>query len=200
MSSSGSNLLLPPWHVAARRDAAVAAAAANGTPSSPPDAGDFDIPGAVFPIDGDGNRVGAALWVERSQALDIPDYVWQRIPEPTGWRLLVQEYAPPEVSRGGVIIADVSRDWHNAGNFIGRVLAMGPTCYRHPKFQIIDHAGDRVQQEEWCMPGEWVTFSQYTGTPRKIMHDGVEWRFRTVFDENIEGIVPTPAGLTVYVR
>lgn len=190
-----SNLLLPPRHARAQALRAVAAA----TPYAAPPADSFSIPGAVLPIDEDGNRIGRATWVARADAMDIPDYVWHRIPEPSGWRVLVQEYAPPKETRGGIIMPDESLDWHSAGNYIGRVLALGPACYQHPKFQVV--AGDgRALQDPWCAVGEWVTFAHYSGTPRKIMCDGEEWRFRFIFDESIEGRAPTPDGLKVYAE
>jgi len=159
---------------------------------------DDSIPGAVMPVDGDGNRTGFATWVKRADAPDIPDYVWCRIPEPTGWRMVVQEYAPPKVSKGGVHFADSSQDWHKTGNFLGRVLAMAPVCYRHPKFLVIDDQGMKLLPGPWCAVGEWVVFQHYAGTARRIEHEGVEWRFRYVHDDAIEATAPTPDGLKVY--
>lgn len=159
---------------------------------------DFWVAGAESPVDAAGDRIGAAEWLSRADALDIPDFVWVRIPEPSGWRIVVQEWAPPKKSRGGIIFADDSGDYHRAANFIGRVLAVGPTCYRHPKFTVINADGERHLQAPWCKPGQWITFSQYTGTPRTIKHEGTEWRFRFIFDENVEGWAPTPHGMKVY--
>lgn len=188
-----NSLLLPPRHALARARAEAVKAATQT------DRGGFDIPGATFPVDSGGERFGWAQWVSRAEALDIPDYVWCRIPEPAGWRIMVQEYAPPKVTKGGVIIADQSADWHNSGNYIGRVLAMGPSCYQHQKFQIIDEDGRKVLQAPWCQVGQWVTFARYSGTPRKIDHGREEWLFRSLVDEHIIEIAPTPDGLKVYV-
>lgn len=160
---------------------------------------DFWVPGAKESVDDDGNRVGKAIWVARAEVQDIPDYVWRRVPEPAGWVIVVQEFMPPEKTKGGVLMVDESKQYHTAGNYIGRVLALGPSCYRHPKFVIIDDSGSKVLQAPWCAPGEWITFAQYTGTPRTIKYKGKEWRFRFVFDENIQGRAPTPDGLMVYL-
>jgi hypothetical protein len=205
MSFSGSALLLPPNHAAAAAAKAIqrqrAAAEAAMVESS--STADFEIPGAFYPVDDIGNRIGTAEWVSRSDALDIPEYVWLRIPEPTGWRILVQErMAPMSKKVAGtdqeIFFADQSSDWHNAANYIGRVIAVGPACYRHPKFQVVGDDGNRVLQAPWCRPGQWITFQHYAGTPRRIPYDGVEWRFRAVFDENVENVAPTPEGLKVY--
>lgn len=198
MNSFGSNLLLPPAHARVAAINALQKQREEATAEAPA-RDDFEVPGAFNPIDESGNRMGDALWVPRDMAMDIPEYVWARIPEPTGWRILVQEVTAPLMSKGGVWMPDEVTDWHNAANFIGRVLAMGPSCYRHKKFLMVNDEGENVLPPPWCAPGEWVTFAHYSGTPRKIVHEGIEWRFRFIFDENVEGVAPTPEGLKVYI-
>ena len=151
-----------------------------------------DVLGAFDACDdssGDRTSVLGARWILRSDALDIPDYVWRHIPEPTGWNVLVQEYVPPERTRGGLILADPSVEYQASLNYIGRVLALGPSCYQHSKFGCKD----------WVYPGLWVAFKRFTSLPLKIDHDGKTWRFRMLSDDTIDGILPRPDVITVYV-
>lgn len=183
------SLYVPP-HVAAQ--VAADQARANGQ----------DIP-AVCQLDEEGNRIpshGGARWITRADAMDIPEYVWQRIPEPVGWRILVMEQRAPESSRGGIQLASETKEYHDALNFIGRVVAIGPTAYRNKKFMVVNDDNRLVLPMPWCDLGDWVTYRKYTGQPVKIAngHSDV-WTFRMVEDEWVDAVVPSPDGIQVYV-
>lgn len=183
-------LYVPP-NVRAQQEAA--AARANGEAITP----------TACALDELGNRLPShdgARWISRSGALEIPEYVWHRIPEPVGWRILVMEQRAPESSKGGIAFADESKQFHDALNFIGRVIAIGPTAYRNKKFMVVNDDNRMVLPEPWVGLGDWVTYRKYTGQPVKIAngHDDM-WTFRMVEDEWVDAVVPSPDGIQVYV-
>lgn len=157
----------------------------------------------VCDLDEAGNRLPAhtgATWIPRELARNIPEYVWQRIPEPTGWRILVMEQRAPEQTEGGIILEDSSKEYHESLNYIGRVIATGPTAYRNKKFMIVNDENKMVMPEPWCALGDWITYRKYTGQPVKIQNSRQDvWTFRMVEDEWVDSVVPTPNGLLVYL-
>ena len=66
--------------------------------------------------------------------------VLERLPDPTGWRMLVLPFRMNEKSKGGVLFANETVDKQQVASQCGNVLAMGPDCYKDK---------DRFQ-EPWC--------------------------------------------------
>ena len=52
-----------------------------------------------------------------------------KLPDPTGWRILVMPFRVKEKSEGGIIIAQETLDRARAAVQVGYVLKMGPLCY-----------------------------------------------------------------------
>lgn len=75
-------------------------------------------------------------------------------PIPVGWRILVDPLEPKSVSDGGIILADETTQAEMHLNYVGRVVASGPLCYRHSKF---------ADGGEWCKVGDWIAYGQYAG-------------------------------------
>ena len=53
----------------------------------------------------------------------------EKLPQPTGWRLLVMPFQVKEKSEGGIIIAQEALDRARAAVQVGYVLKLGPLCY-----------------------------------------------------------------------
>ena len=54
----------------------------------------------------------------------------EKLPNPTGWRLLVMPFKVKEETKGGIIIAQETLDRARAAVQVGYVLKMGPLCYK----------------------------------------------------------------------
>ncbi len=78
----------------------------------------------------------------------------ERLPKPTGWRILVLPFQPKRVTKGGIHIADTAAERQHLATVCGLVLAMGPDCYADKK---------RYPEGPWCKKGEWVIFARYAG-------------------------------------
>ena len=52
------------------------------------------------------------------------------IPEPVGYRMLVRPYQPAEKTKGGVILADTTRETIQMTTVVGLVVKMGDLCFQ----------------------------------------------------------------------
>ena len=91
----------------------------------------------------------------------------ERLPQPTGWRVLVMPYQGKLKTDGGIIIPNEAREREALATVVAYVLKLGPLAYQDPnKF------GD--SPEAWCQEGQWVCIGRYAGSRFKI--DGGEVR------------------------
>lgn len=85
----------------------------------------------------------------------------ERLPQPTGWRLLVMPYQGKAKTEGGIIIPNEAREREALATVVAYVLKLGPLAYQDPnKF------GDNP--EPWCQEGQWVCIGRYAGSRFKI--------------------------------
>ena len=106
----------------------------------------------------------------------------EKLPDPTGWRILVMPFQVKEKSEGGIIIAQETLDRARAAVQVGYVLKMGPLCYKDE---------ERYPTGAWCKPKDWVIFARYAGSRMQI--DGGE--IRMLNDDEILGTIKDPKDL-----
>jgi chaperonin GroES len=82
-----------------------------------------------------------------------------KLPQPTGWRMLVLPFKMKEKTKGGVILAETTLERQQVASQCGLVLRMGPDCYKDK---------ERYADGPWCKEGEWVMFARYAGSRIKI--------------------------------
>ena len=111
-----------------------------------------------------------------------PKTEMEKIPIPTGWRILIMPYIPPKKSKGGVEIPDEVHEREQLATVVGYVLAVGPDAYKDKS---------RFPGGAWCKEKDWVIFGRYAGSRFKI-EDG-ELRFLN--DDEILGVVEDPSYL-----
>ena len=105
-----------------------------------------------------------------------------RLPNPTGWRLLVMPFRVKEKSEGGIIIAQEALDRARAAVQVGYVLKLGPLCYGDK---------ERYPTGPWCKEKDWVIFARYAGSRMEI--EGGE--IRMLNDDEILGTIEDPKDL-----
>ena len=105
-----------------------------------------------------------------------------KLPDPTGWRILVMPFRVKEKSEGGIIIAQETLDRARAAVQVGYVLKMGPLCYR---------GEDKYPTGPWCKEKDWVIFARYAGSRMEI--EGGE--IRMLNDDEILGTIEDPKDL-----
>ncbi len=57
-----------------------------------------------------------------------------RLPQPTGWRMLLLPFKMKEKTKGGLILGQDTLEKQQVASQCGLVLAMGPHCYDKEKF------------------------------------------------------------------
>ena len=103
----------------------------------------------------------------------------EKLPNPTGWRILVMPFKVKEETKGGIIIAQETLDRARAAVQVGYVLKMGPLCYKDE---------DKYPTGAWCKEKDWVMFARYAGS--RIDIDGGE--IKMLNDDEILGTISDP--------
>jgi co-chaperonin GroES (HSP10) len=95
----------------------------------------------------------------------LEETVIDRIPVPTGWRIVILPYKGATKSKGGIVLADKTLERQQLTTVCGYVLAVGDLAY-----------ADTVKfpNGAWCKKGDWVVFGRYAGARLPI--DGGEIR------------------------
>lgn len=88
-------------------------------------------------------------------------YDESKLPKPVGWRILIEPITIEKTTPSGFILPDSNIEAQEHNRYVGRVVAMGSACFKHPVFQ-------EVGGEAWCKVGDWVLYNQYTGMGAKI--------------------------------
>ena len=102
-----------------------------------------------------------------------------KIPDPTGWRIVILPHKGVEKTKGGVILSDTLIQEQQWTTNVGLVLKLGPMAYEDK---------NKFQTGPWCKEKDWVIFARYAGSRLKI--DGGE--LRILNDDEILGVVDSP--------
>ena len=105
-----------------------------------------------------------------------------KLPVPTGCRLLVLPFKQKEKTKGGIIMTDEAIDRSQVASTCGEVLRMGPDCYRDK---------ERYPDGPWCKEKDWVIFARYAGSRIKI--EGGE--VRLLNDDEVLATVDSPENI-----
>ena len=107
--------------------------------------------------------------------------ILDRLPQPTGWRILVMPYKGKAKTDGGLILPDQVREREALATVVAYVLRLGPLAY-----QDTSKFGDNP--EPWCREGQWVCIGRYAGSRFKI--DGGE--VRIINDDEVIATILEP--------
>jgi co-chaperonin GroES (HSP10) len=102
-----------------------------------------------------------------------------RLPSPTGWRLLILPYRGKGKTEGGVLLPDAVVDRESLATVCGFVLRTGPLAYDDK---------EKFPSGPWCKEKDWVIFGRYAGSRFKI--DGGE--VRILNDDEIIAVIQDP--------
>jgi len=91
--------------------------------------------------------------------LDKP--LLERLPQPTGWRVLVMPYQGKAKTSSGLYIPDEVRERESVATVVAYVLKLGPLAYKDPDKCV-------PEAEPWCAEGQWVCIGRYSGSRFKI--------------------------------
>ena len=111
--------------------------------------------------------------------LDKP--LLERLPQPTGWRVLVMPYQGKAKTASGLYIPDEVRERESVATVVAYVMKLGPLAYKDP-------AKFGPDSEPWCKEGQWVCIGRYSGSRFKI--DGGE--VRIINDDEVIATILEP--------
>ncbi|MBC41416.1 MAG: hypothetical protein CML19_04180 [Pusillimonas sp.] len=83
----------------------------------------------------------------------------ERMPNPTGWRLLILPYRGKGKTEGGIYLPNQVQEESNIATVAGYVLKVGPLAYRDE---------EKFPDGAWCEKGNWVIFARYAGSRFRI--------------------------------
>jgi len=102
-----------------------------------------------------------------------------KLPQPTGWRMLVLPFKMKEKTKGGIIMGQDTLEKQQVASQCGNVLAMGPDAYGDKQ---------RFPDGPWRKVGDWVMFARYAGSRIKI--EGGE--VRLLNDDEVLATIKNP--------
>jgi len=123
--------------------------------------------------------------------LIVPKHVWdgaqaekkknelEKIPQPSGWRMVLFPLKLEGKTKGGVLLTDETVTESQVTTNICKVLRMGPECYKDK---------EKFPSGPWCKEGDWVLITRYAGS--RIRIDGGE--LRIINDDEILAVVDDP--------
>ena len=123
--------------------------------------------------------------------LIVPKHVWdgaqaekkknevEKIPQPSGWRMVLFPLKLQGKTKGGVLLTDDTVTESQVTTNICKVLKMGPECYKDK---------EKFPSGPWCKEGDWVLITRYAGSRIRI-EDG---ELRIINDDEIIATVKDP--------
>ena len=103
----------------------------------------------------------------------------ERMPSPTGWRILILPYRGKGKTESGIYLPDQVVEQNQVSTQVGYVLKMGTLCYQDK---------EKFPLGAWCKEKDWVMFARYAGSRFNI--DGGE--VRILNDDEILARIKNP--------
>ena len=125
---------------------------------------DVAVP-TVDPLTGADNLAAAYADKPRLNPESIGKTLLDRMPNPTGWRILILPYRGKEKTSGGIFIPTETSEKNHISTQVGYVLKVGPLAYKDTT---------KFPSGAWCEEKQWVIFARYAGSRFQI--DGGEVR------------------------
>lgn len=108
----------------------------------------------------------------------------EAVPQPAGWRILIRPIQVMTRTAGGIELPSETQEIIGYLRTIGQVVAMGPDCYRHPKF---------CAAPPWCQVGDWVRHHPHVGQKELVKGaDGRPLELRYINDDEVLATATTP--------
>lgn len=95
------------------------------------------------------------------------------------WNILIRFYTPTAKTKGGIILADTTRDNVQYQTCVGLVVKIAPGCYKDRRY---------IDTGPACKVGDWVVIARHSGL--RIKYKGLP-TFLTK-EDGIEGVIKNP--------
>tara|TARA_R110002012_G_scaffold113555_1_gene259654 strand:+ start:584 stop:1078 length:495 start_codon:yes stop_codon:yes gene_type:complete len=104
----------------------------------------------------------------------------ERMPQPTGWRILILPYKGKGVTEGGIQLVKETVDRESLATVVAYVVKMGPMCYSDK---------NKFGDAPWCKKGDWVLIGRYAGARFKLGDDA---ECRIINDDEVISTIEDP--------
>ena len=104
----------------------------------------------------------------------------ERMPQPSGWRILILPYKGRGVTKGGIHIAKQTVDREALASVVAYVVKMGPLCYKDK---------EKFGDTPWCQEKQWVLIGRYAGARFKLGDDA---ECRIINDDEVIATIENP--------
>ena len=109
----------------------------------------------------------------------------ERMPQPTGWRMLILPYRGKGYSTGGIAITKQQLDEDQIQTVVGYVVKQGPAAYADK---------EKFPDGPWCNEKDWIVFPRYAGSRFRI--EGGE--VRILNDDEVIATIKNPDDILSY--
>lgn len=110
-----------------------------------------------------------------------------KLPKPTGWRILLIPFSQPRTSSGGIHFTEKTKQEEEIATVICQVVALGPLAYKD------DHKFNGIP---WCKEGDFVIIGRYSGSRVKLFGESADrsddLSCRIMNDDEILAVVDDP--------
>ncbi len=124
----------------------------------------------------------AVAGLKEEKVLDpekIGETLLERMPDPTGWRLLILPYRGKGKTEGGIYLPNTVVEENAVSTQVGYGLKVGELAYQD---------SEKFPEGPWCAKGDWVMYARYAGSRFRI--DGGE--VRILNDDEILATIQSP--------
>ena len=99
---------------------------------------------------------------EEGRGLDptlLDNTLLERMPNPTGWRLLILPYRGKGTTDGGIHLPDKTLEEGQIQTVVSYVIKQGPLAYKDT---------EKFPDGAWCKEKDWIIIARYAGSRLRI--------------------------------
>ena len=99
---------------------------------------------------------------EEGRVLDptlLDNTLLERMPNPTGWRLLILPYRGKGTTDGGIHLPDKTLEEGQIQTVVAYVIKQGPLAYKDK---------EKFPDGAWCKEKDWIIIARYAGSRLRI--------------------------------
>ena len=113
------------------------------------------------------------------ETIEEDESLIEKLPDPTGYRILILPFTQKSVTKGGIHLADSYLEKERLGTNVGFVVSLGPDAHKDK---------NKFPNGAWCQERDWIIFGRYAGARIKI--DGGD--LRLLNDDEVLAVVNNP--------
>lgn len=100
-----------------------------------------------------------------------------------GWKVLLKPMIPQEVTKGGIILSDMTKDSQLISALVCEVVDVGPQAYADK---------ERYPEGPWCKIGDFVMIGRLAGSRFRIDDE----EYRLLNEDEVQAQVSEPSRIS----